>query len=128
MRLLCILGLALLLAGCGNDNPLASVDANVSGTWQGPVTIAGQRVTLRLSIFQNRFDLTGNWVIGDTGGSLGGQVSGSAVLLTLRDATPCQVNITASVTETKMTGSFAASTTGCGGATTGGPLDLSKVR
>lgn len=126
MRLLYCLVVTLLLAGCGNDSPLASVDADVTGTWQGPIAIGGQRTTLRLSIFQHGFDLTGNWAIGETGGSLGGQVSGVGVLLSLRDASPCIVNLTATVIEKRMTGTFAAATTGCG-TTAAGSLELSRL-
>lgn len=127
MRLLITLGLALLLAGCGNDNPLASSNVNVNGTWQGTLVIAGQRQTLRLSLFQRDVDITGNWAIGEQGGSLGGQMSGTAIMVTLRDATSCQVNITANVIESRMTGTYGTSALGCGGASSGGSIDLTRL-
>lgn len=125
-RLLFTLALALLLAGCGHDNPLASTNADVSGTWQGVVALGTQRSPLRLSIFQRDIEVTGTWVIGESGGSLGGQVSGASILLSLHDGTACFVNITATVRESKMTGTYAAGTAQCG-TTAAGSVELSRL-
>lgn len=125
MRLIGTLALALLLAGCGNGTPLAPTNVNATGTWQGTIVIVAQSQPLRLSIFQREAELTGTWAIGSTGGSLGGQVAGSAVALTLRDASSCSVTITASVTDARMLGTYAVA--GACGGTSAGSIDLRRL-
>lgn len=113
-RLCSVLVLALMVAGC--DNP-SKPSGPLTGTWSGTLTdsVVGAG-TVRLTIAQSGQSLTGSW--GSTfsdptfnnSGTLTGTFSGSAATITLSPSSPttCPFFVTATVSGSAMTGTYAA--------------------
>jgi hypothetical protein len=137
MQWFVLMALCALTVGCGDQSATSSSPVGpssattISGTWSGLVANANGQNTLRLSLSQDaRAELSGTWMWtdgnGNMGGTLGGVARGNAIDVTLRpgDANVrCTVNVTATVSGSRMTGTYAGAMCPEQG---GGSIDLSK--
>lgn len=107
--------LALVAAACGGDSPTSPSSTSVAGTWQGTFTsnnFSGNG-TAQVTLAQNGGSVSGTWSTNDPTGAASGTVSGSrngsSVSITLQPSNPtfCQMSVTASVSGTQMTGTWA---------------------
>ena len=122
-------------AGCGNDSPTTPTAPtppppfSFTGTWTGPVTIAGIELppgTATVTITQTGSSLSGTWSTVyptepplTTSGAFSGTANGMALQGTLSQSDPdlCSYTINATVSGTVMTGTFA--TVNCTGSESG---------
>ena len=116
-------------AGCGNDSPTAPTPFSFTGTWTGPITIAGTELppgTATVTITQTGSSLSGTWSTVyptepplTTSGAFSGTANGMALQGTLSqsDLDLCSYTINATVSGTVMTGTFA--TVNCTGSESG---------
>ena len=119
VKLFTVVALALIVSACSGDSPTSptgSSTASVQGTWSGTITNSeyGGRGPARVTVSQTGSSLSGTWYAmgpyGADSGSLTGSVSGSAVSITLSpsDPTNCPTKVTAIVSGTSMSGTYAA--------------------
>jgi hypothetical protein len=133
IRCFTVVALCVLLAGCGGSPTGPGLNDTVSGTWAGTVnttTTSQGAIAMRLTLSQDDQRLTGAWASinadSNDGGPAGGTVDGNVVSLSLRSgrvADQCFVNVSATVVESKMTGTYGAVNCPISG---GGRLDLTR--
>ena len=108
--------LSLVAVNCGGDSPTAPSAPTVTGTWTGTLTstsIPGLVATVSFTLAQSGSSVSGTWsstgTFGPSGGTISGTISGSAVSVTASQSDPtlCPLSVTAVVSGSQMTGTYA---------------------
>lgn len=110
MKRLVMVGVFCLIAGCGGNDTGPS-NLSLSGTWAGrAVSNMFGGINIQVSLTQSGSSLTGTWVSDQNSGQLTGSVGGSSVSANLTSADPrqCPFTVTATVSGSSMSGTYAA--------------------